>query len=181
MHRPPIKFCRECGTAVVYRVPDDGDTKERAVCVACHTIHYENPLNIVGTVPFWGDRVLLCKRNIEPRWGKWTLPAGFMELNETTLEGAARETVEEAGAQFEIQGLFSIVNVARVGQVHLFYLAELTSDQFDPGVETIKARLFLESEIPWNEIAFRTSKETLERYFADRRRGQFTTHYIDIS
>jgi ADP-ribose pyrophosphatase YjhB (NUDIX family) len=165
----------------VYRVPDDGDTKERAVCVACHTIHYENPLNVVGTVPFWGDRVLLCKRNIEPRWGKWTLPAGFMELNETTLEGAARETVEEAGAQFEMQGLFSMVNVARVGQVHLFYLAELTSDQFDPGVETIEARLFLESEIPWDEIAFRTSKETLERYFADRRRGQFTTHYIDIS
>lgn len=166
---------------MVYRIPDDGDTKERAVCVACHTIHYENPLNVVGTVPFWGDRVLLCKRNIEPRWGKWTLPAGFMELNETTLEGAARETVEEAGAQFEMQGLFSMVNVARVGQVHLFYLAELTSDRFDPGVETIEAKLFLESEIPWDEIAFRTSKETLERYFADRRRGQFNTHYIDIS
>jgi ADP-ribose pyrophosphatase YjhB (NUDIX family) len=180
MHRPPIKHCRECGTAVVYRIPDDGDTKQRAVCPACNTIHYENPLTVVGTVPYWGDRVLLCKRNIEPRWGLWTLPAGFMELHETTTEGAARETVEEAGAQFEMQGLFTLVNVARVGQVHLFYRAELTSDQFDPGHETIEARLFLESEIPWDEIAFRTTRETLERYFADRHTGQYAIHHIDV-
>jgi ADP-ribose pyrophosphatase YjhB (NUDIX family) len=165
---------------VAYRVPDDGDTKERAVCPACGTIHYENPLNVVGTVPYWGDRVLLCKRNIEPRWGLWTLPAGFMELHETTTEGAARETVEEAGAQFEMQGLFTLVNVARVGQVHLFYRAELTSDQFDPGHETIEARLFLESEIPWDEIAFHTTRATLECFFADRRSGQFSIHHIDV-
>ena len=180
MHRPPIKHCRQCGTAVVYRIPDDGDTKERAVCPACHTIHYENPLNVVGTVPVWGDKVLLCKRNIEPRFGLWTLPAGFMELHETTAEGAARETVEEAGAQFEMQGLFTLVNVARVGQVHLFYRAQLTSDQFDPGTETIEARLFLESEIPWDEIAFRTTRETLECFFADRRKGAFSIHHIDV-
>jgi ADP-ribose pyrophosphatase YjhB (NUDIX family) len=180
MHRPPIKHCRECGSAVVYRIPDDGDTKPRAVCPACHTIHYENPLNVVGTVPYWGERVLLCKRNIEPRLGLWTLPAGFMELHETTAEGAARETVEEAGAQFEMQGLFSLVNVARVGQVHLFYRARLTSDQFDPGIETMEARLFLESEIPWDTIAFRTTRETLTCFFADRRRGEFSIHHIDI-
>jgi ADP-ribose pyrophosphatase YjhB (NUDIX family) len=180
MHRPPIKHCRQCGTAVVYRIPDDGDTKERAVCPACHTIHYENPLNVVGTVPVWGDKVLLCKRNIEPRFGLWTLPAGFMELNETTSEGAARETVEEAGAQFEMQGLFTLVNVSRVGQVHLFYRAQLISDQFEPGIETIEARLFLESEIPWDEIAFRTTRETLECYFADRRKGEYSIHHIDI-
>jgi ADP-ribose pyrophosphatase YjhB (NUDIX family) len=165
---------------VVYRIPDDGDTKPRAVCPACHTIHYENPLNVVGTVPYWGERVLLCKRNIEPRLGLWTLPAGFMELHETTAEGAARETVEEAGAQFEMQGLFSLVNVARVGQVHLFYRARLTSDQFDPGIETMEARLFLESEIPWDTIAFRTTRETLTCFFADRRRGEFSIHHIDI-
>ena len=180
MHRAPIKHCRQCGSAVVYRIPDDGDTKERAVCPDCQTIHYENPLNVVGTVPFWEDRVLLCKRNIEPRFGKWTLPAGFMELHETTAEGAARETVEEAGAQFEMQDLFSLVNVSRVGQVHLFYLAQLTSDQFDPGHETIEARLFSESEIPWDEIAFRTTRETLECYFADRRKGAFSIHHIDV-
>jgi ADP-ribose pyrophosphatase YjhB (NUDIX family) len=165
---------------VVYRIPDDGDTKERAVCPACHTIHYENPLTVVGTVPYWGDKVLLCKRNIEPRRGLWTLPAGFMELHETTSEGAARETVEEAGAQFQMQDLFTLVNVARVGQVHLFYRAQLTSDQFDPGHETMEARLFLESEIPWSEIAFRTTRETLECYFADRLTGHYAIHHIDV-
>jgi ADP-ribose pyrophosphatase YjhB (NUDIX family) len=180
MLRPPIQHCKQCGTAVVYRVPDDGDTKERAVCPNCDTIHYENPLNVVGTVPHWGDKVLLCKRNIEPRFGKWTLPAGFMELNETTAEGAARETDEEAGAQFEMEGLFTLLNVARVGQVHLFYRARLLSDQFKPGTETIEAQLFSEDEIPWDEIAFRTVKETLERYFADRRAGHYGFHHIDI-
>lgn len=180
MLRNPIKHCKDCGTAVVYRIPDDGDTKARAVCTACHTVHYENPLNVVGTVPYWGDKVLLCKRNIEPRWGKWTLPAGFMELNETVAEGAARETLEEAGAQFEMEGFFSLLNVARVGQVHMFYRARLLSDQFDPGYETLEARLFSEDEIPWEEIAFRTVKATLEHYFADRRAGHFSIHAIDI-
>ena len=181
MLREPIKHCRKCGTSVVYRIPDDGDTKERAICTACTTVHYENPLNVVGTVPAWCDKVLLCKRNIEPRWGKWTLPAGFMELNETVAEGAARETVEESGAEFELEGLFSLVNVARVGQVHLFYRARLLSDRFNPGFETIEARLFAEDEIPWEEIAFRTVKETLEHYFADRRAGSFSIHAIDIN
>ena len=181
MLRSPIKHCKNCGAAVVYRVPDDGDIKHRAVCPACHTVHYENPLNVVGTVPHFGDRVLLCKRNIEPRWGKWTLPAGFMELNETLAEGAARETVEEAGAQFEMEGLFSILNVARVGQVHIFYLARLLSERFDPGFETMEARLFTEAEIPWDEIAFRTVRETLQHYFADRRTGQFSIHQVDIA
>ncbi len=181
MIRSPIKHCKNCGTAVVYRIPDDGDTKHRAVCPNCHTVHYENPLNVVGTVPHLGDRVLLCKRNIEPRFGKWTLPAGFMELDETLAQGAARETVEEAGAEFEMEGLFSILNVARVGQVHVFYLARLLSDQFDPGAETIETQLFLEADIPWGEIAFRTVKETLEHYFADRRSGQFSIHTVDIT
>ena len=180
MLRNPIKHCKDCGTAVVYRIPDDGDTKARAVCTACHTVHYENPLNVVGTVPYWGDKVLLCKRNIEPRRGKWTLPAGFMELNETVAEGAARETLEEAGAQFEMEGFFSLLNVARVGQVHMFYRARLLSDQFDPGYETLEARLFSEAEIPWEEIAFRTVKATLEHYFADRRAGHFSIHAVDI-
>ena len=181
MFRSPIKHCRHCGTAVVYRLPDDGDTKQRAVCPACHTVHYENPLNVVGTVPYFGTRVLLCKRNIEPRWGKWTLPAGFMELNETTAEGALRETDEEAGASIELEGLFTVMNVARVGQVHLFYRARLLNDQFAPGHETIEARLFEEAEIPWDEIAFRTVRETLEQYFADRRSGHFGIHSIDIA
>ncbi len=180
IYRTPIKHCKNCGTAVVYRQPDDGDTKNRAVCPACNTVHYENPLNVVGTVPFWGDKVLLCKRNIEPRKGKWTLPAGFMELDETTAEGAARETVEEAGAQFEMQSLFSVLSVPKVGQVHLFYRAKLTSDRFDPGYETQEATLFTEAEIPWDEIAFRTVKVTLERFFADSALGTYSVHQVDI-
>jgi ADP-ribose pyrophosphatase YjhB (NUDIX family) len=180
LHRQLIQHCKSCGSAVTYRLPDDGDTRERAVCNACQTIHYENPLNVVGTVAVWGNQVLLCKRNIEPRLGKWTLPAGFMELNETVAEGAARETVEEAGAQFEMQELFALMNVTRVGQVHFFYRAQLTSDKFDPGHETQEARLFAEHEIPWDEIAFRTVKETLQHYFADAKRGKFELHQVDI-
>ena len=180
MLRAPIKHCRNCGTAVVYRVPDDGDTHERAVCPSCDTIHYENPLNVVGTIPYWGEKVLLCKRNIEPAWGKWTLPAGFMELNETAAEGAARETDEEAGAQIEMEGLQAVLSVPRVGQVHLYYRARLLSDQFNPGPETIETQLCTESEIPWEEIAFKTVAETLRCFFEDRRRGAFEVHNIDL-
>jgi len=164
----------------VLRVPDDGDTRQRAVCPQCNTIHYENPLNVVGTIPVLGEAVLLCKRNIEPRKGKRTLPAGFMELGETLGEGAARETTEEAGAQFEMQGLFTVLNVARVGQVHFFFRAQLTSDQFAPGHETMEARLFAEHEIPWDDLAFRTVKETLRAFFADRQSGEFGMHQIDV-
>jgi ADP-ribose pyrophosphatase YjhB (NUDIX family) len=171
MIQTTIKHCKNCGSAVVQRVPDDGDTKERAVCPACHTVHYVNPLNVVGTVPYFGDKVLLCKRNIEPRWGKWTLPAGFLELGETLEQGAARETVEEAGAEFEMEELFSILNVTRVGQVHFFYRARLTHDRFDPGYESLEARLFSEAEIPWDELAFHTVKQTLKMYFQDRAAG----------
>ena len=184
MFRTPAKHCRNCGAAVELRLPDDGDTRRRAVCPTCLTVHYDNPLNVVGTVPVWGDEgqyVLLCKRNIEPRWGKWTLPAGFMELGETTAQGAARETHEEAGAQFEMGALFTLMSVPRVGQVHLYYHARLLSDRFNPGHETIEARLFTEAEIPWDEIAFRTVRETLEHHFIDRRQGRFGFHAFDIA
>lgn len=192
MLTPPLKHCRACGTAVVYRLPDDGDTKQRGVCPACATVHYQNPLNVVGTVPIWDQgnsesdddadcKVLLCKRNIEPRKGKWTLPAGFMELGETSAEGAARETLEEAGAKFEMQELFTLINVVRVGQVHFFYRAKLLSTVFDPGHETMEARLFAEGDIPWDEIAFKTVAETLKLYFADRKAGRFSFHATDIN
>ena len=178
--RSPIRHCKNCGTAVLYRLPDDGDTKPRAVCPACHTVHYENPLLVVGTVPYLDNRVLLCKRNIEPRKGYWTLPAGFMELNETAAAGAARETDEEAGAAITLGPLFSLISVVQVGQVHLFYLARLEGEQFNPGHETMEARLFAEQDIPWDDLAFRTVRETLTHYFADLRAGQFGFHPLDI-
>ena len=177
--RARIKHCRACGTRVAYVVPAD-DNRERAVCPACATVHYENPLNVVGTLPTWGEQVLLCKRAIEPRHGLWTLPAGFLELGETTAEGALRETDEEAGAQIELGSLFTLLNVVRVGQLHLFYLAAMTSPALNPGSETLEARLFREDEIPWDEIAFRTVRETLRFFFDDRRRGRFGLHCADI-
>lgn len=174
-----IKHCRECGEPVEYRIPED-DNRERATCPACATIHYENPLNVVGTLPVWQDRVLLCRRNIEPRRGLWTLPAGFMELGETTAEGALRETSEEAGARIELLPLYTVLNVVAAGQVHFFYRASLLDTTFDPGPETSEVGLFAEHEIPWDELAFRTVRATLEHYFADRRRGGYGLHCEDI-
>lgn len=179
----PLKFCPSCGTAVAYRIPAD-DNRERAVCPGCGTVHYQNPLNVVGTLPVWeaDGRVLLCRRAIEPRHGLWTLPAGFMELGETTAAGALRETQEEAGADIELGPLYTLLNVVRVGQVHLFYRARLRSPVFDPGPESLEARLFAEDEIPWEEIAFKTTRETLRAFFDDRRAGRpFALREIDIA
>ena len=179
LHRPRIRHCRACGQAVTYRVPAD-DNRERAVCDTCSHIDYENPLNVVGTVPVWGEQVLLCRRAIEPRHGFWTLPAGFMELGETTEAGALRETHEEAGAKITLEGLFTLLNVTRVGQVHLYYRARMLDDSLDPGPETLEARLFHEHEIPWDHLAFRTVKLTLEHFFADRRAGAFGMHAGEV-
>ncbi|MEK8048229.1 NUDIX hydrolase [Ideonella margarita] len=175
-----IKHCRACGAPTVYTTPAD-DNRERAVCTACNTIHYENPLNVVGTVPVWQDQVLLCRRAIEPRHGFWTLPAGFMELGESVAEGALRETREEAGANIEMGSLFTMLNVVRVGQVHFFYRARMLDTELDPGPETLEARLFREDEIPWDELAFRTVRETLRLHFAERHQLQSTVHVVDIA
>ena len=175
-----ILHCKACGGAVRYEVPAD-DNRERAVCTLCKTIHYENPINVVGTVPVWGDQVLLCRRNIEPRYGLWTLPAGFLEIGETSAEGAIRETVEEAGARIELLDLFTVLNVVRVAQLHPYYRARLHDTDFAPGPETIEAQLFREDQIPWDELAFRTVRETLKCFFDDRRKGQYGVHCADIT
>ena len=174
-----IDHCARCGTRVEQRIPQD-DNRERAVCPSCSHVHYINPLNVVGTLPVWEDKVLLCRRNIEPRKGLWTLPAGFMEMCETTEEGACRETDVEAGARIELLGLYSILNVVPAGQVHFFYRARLLDTHFQPGPETIEARLFGEADIPWDELAFKTVRMTLERFFADRHTGQFGMLCADI-
>lgn len=175
-----IKHCRLCGAASEYRMPS-GDNRLRATCTVCGDIQYENPLCVVGTIPVWGDQVLLCRRNIEPRYGLWTLPAGFLELGESTAEGALRETVEEAGARIDMQGLYTFLNVMRVGQVHLFYRARMLDTHLAPGPETIEARLFNEADVPWGELAFRTVRQTLQHFFQDRTRGSgFPVHVGDI-
>ena len=175
-----IQHCRVCGGATRYRTPPE-DNRERAICEVCGEVHYENPINVVGTLPVWGDQVLLCRRNIEPRYGLWTLPAGFMEHGETTGEGALRETVEEAGANVELLGLYAVLDVVRAGQVHLFYRARMIDSSLAPGPETIEARLFREDEVPWDQIAFRTVRDTLRHYFADRQRGVFPVHQGSVA
>ncbi|MFZ9315128.1 MAG: NUDIX domain-containing protein [Burkholderiaceae bacterium] len=152
------------------------DNRLRDVCTSCGLVHYENPKMVLGTLPVWEGRVLLCRRAIEPRYGLWTLPAGFMELGESTEEGALRETQEEAGAQVQLGPLFSVFDVVQANQVHLFFLADMVSPALDPGPETLEARLFEEDEVPWDTLAFRSVRGTLARYFADRRAGRFGVH-----
>lgn len=181
----PMNFCSDCGQPVSLKIPDD-DTRLRHVCSHCGTIHYQNPKMVVGSIPLWRDdeRVLLCRRAIEPRHGYWTLPAGFMENSETTEEAAARETMEEAGARIELKGLFSLMNVPHVHQVHLFYRAHLLDLDFSAGVESLEVKLFREDEIPWDDIAFPTVSQTLRLFFDDlkaHRSGQpFGVHSRDI-
>ncbi|MBB5399574.1 ADP-ribose pyrophosphatase YjhB (NUDIX family) [Paraburkholderia atlantica] len=174
-----MKFCSVCGHGVSLSIPP-GDNRERFVCSSCGTVHYQNPRNVVGTVPVWDDKVLLCRRAIEPRYGYWTLPAGFMEMGETTAEAASRETLEEAGARVEVQNLFSLLNVPHVHQVHLFYMARLLDLDIAAGEESLEVKLFEEHEIPWDEIAFPTVGQTLRFFFADRAAGSFGLHTGDI-
>jgi len=174
-----MNFCSNCGAKVVLRVPP-GDSLPRHVCDACATIHYRNPLMVVGTLPEWGDRILLCRRAIEPRLGFWTLPAGFMELGETTAQAALRETLEEARARVELGEVFSLLSVPHVNQVHLFYRARLVKEEFAAGEETLEARLFSENEVPWEKVAFRTVSTTLRHFFADRKEGKFRMHAGEI-
>ena len=140
-----------------------------------------NPIKVVGTVPVWGEQVLLCRRAIEPRHGLWTLPAGFLELGETSRAGALRETDEEAGARIELLPLYTVLDVVRAGQIHLFYRARMLDITLAPGPETLEARLFHEHEIPWDQLAFRTVRRTLEHFFEDRRSGSFSLHEGEIS
>ena len=174
-----MKFCANCGAKVVRRVPP-GDTLERWLCDECGEIHYQNPKMVVGTIPEYEGKLLLCRRAIEPRYGYWTLPAGFMEMGETTAEAASRETLEEAGARVEVQNLFSLLNVPHVHQVHLFYMARLLDLDIAAGEESLEVKLFEEHEIPWDEIAFPTVGQTLRFFFADRAAGSFGLHTGDI-
>ena len=167
-----MKFCTSCGNSVVLRIPE-GDDRERFVCTACELIHYSNPRIIVGCVPVYEERVLLCRRAIEPRRNRWTLPAGFRENGETTPEGAARETWEEARARVSNLELYRVFDVPYISQVYMFYRCELEGGAFGVGPESLETALYREEEIPWSEIAFPVVKQTLEEYFADVREGRF--------
>ena len=165
-----MNFCSRCSAQTNLIVPPN-DNRLRQVCSQCGEIHYENPKLVVGTVAFYNEKILLCRRAIEPRRGKWTLPAGFMELNETTQEGALRETLEEAGATVRPLKLMAVYDVVTANQVHLFYLAEMISENLDPGEESLDAQLFREEDIPWSDIAFRSVEAALRHFLLDRQRG----------
>jgi ADP-ribose pyrophosphatase YjhB (NUDIX family) len=170
-----IKFCSACGSGrIALRVPD-GDNLPRYVCGACGAIHYQNPKVVVGCLPEWEDRVLLCRRAIEPRRGLWTLPAGFLENGETVAAGAVRETLEEASARVELGELYTMISLPQISQIYMMFRARLMDLDFGPGPESLEVRLFREDEIPWEEMAFRTIGRTLRNYFLDRKLGAFPT------
>jgi ADP-ribose pyrophosphatase YjhB (NUDIX family) len=170
-----MKFCSECGAPVERRIPP-GDSLPRYVCVACSSIHYQNPKMVVGCIAEWEDRILLCRRAIEPRHGYWTVPAGFMENGETTAQGAVRETLEEANARIEIGPLYSLYNIPHINQVYMLFRGRLLDLDFSSGAETLEVGLFAEHEIPWDDLAFLVVRNTLTQYYLDRRGGEYRFH-----
>lgn len=175
----PMKFCAYCGARLERRTPP-GDQRMRDVCTACHTVHYQNPKVVAGCVPEWDGRILLCRRAIEPRRGFWTLPAGFMENDETMAEAAVRETLEEASAGIEIDALYALFNLPHINQVYVMFRGRLRQASFGPGDESLEVALFEEPEIPWGDLAFPVVRETLRLYFADRMRGTFGMYTGDL-
>ncbi len=176
-----MKFCSECGSAEVVRRIPAGDTHIRHVCEGCGTIHYQNPKIVVGCIPHWQGKILLCRRSIEPRYGYWTLPAGFMETGESTQQAAAREAWEEAQAVVEDLTLYAIYSLTHISQVYLMFRAELREGKTSAGAESLEVGLFAEEDIPWRELAFPVVDETLKRYFEERRSGRYNLHMGDIS
>jgi len=174
-----IRYCNSCGAEVTHRIPE-GDTLSRAVCDACGLIHYQNPKLVVGCVPVHGERILICKRAIEPRYGLWTLPAGFMENDESAAEGAAREALEEANARVEIEDLYTVYSIPHISQVYMMFRARLLDTEVSPGAESLEVKLVTEAQVPWDELAFAMVKRTLRHFFEDRRNGGFVTRFGDI-
>jgi ADP-ribose pyrophosphatase YjhB (NUDIX family) len=174
-----VKYCSACGEKVALIVPE-GDNRQRYVCQVCEAIHYQNPNVVTGCIAQWQDKILLCKRAIEPRYGLWTLPAGFMENGESNIEGAARETFEEANARLENMQLYCVFSVVHINQIYIMYIGDLVDGEASAGSESLEVALFDESEIPWSQIAFRVISENLRLYFEDKKKGKFKIHYADI-
>ena len=173
------RFCSYCGTATEMRVPE-GEHQLRRVCPNCGAVHYENPLVVVGCVPEYQGRILLCRRAIEPRRGYWTLPAGFMENGETLEAGAARECHEEALASVDILSLLAVISIPDAHQVHVFFRARLRDGQFGAGVESLEVRLADAADIPWADIAFPSTQYALQRYLEDRAAGSHEVHLTTL-
>ncbi len=174
-----MNFCSTCASPVVQRVPPDDD-RLRHVCDSCGAIHYQNPKIIAGCIPVWEDKILLCQRAIEPRRGLWTVPAGFMENGETTAEGAARETHEEATAHVEIERLHCYLDIPRINQVYVIFIGRLLAPDYAPGTESLVTELRTEAQIPWGNLAFPSIAFALEKYYEDQRDGNVAVHMRSI-
>ena len=180
MSLPPINFCSQCGTSVEQKIPQ-GEDRLRAVCPACHTIHYQNPKIVAGCIPEWEGQILLCRRAIEPRVGFWTFPAGFMEMGESTEEAAARETLEEAKADVRITALYAVYSLEHVDQVYTIYRGKLRQREFGAGEESLEVQLISLDDIPWDHLAFPVIHEALTRYVSDRHQESFGVHFGSIA
>jgi ADP-ribose pyrophosphatase YjhB (NUDIX family) len=174
-----LNFCSNCGSPVESKIPE-GDHLPRFVCTSCNMVHYKNPLLVLGCVPEWQKKILLCRRAIEPRRGFWTVPAGFMENGETMQQAAARECYEEALATVEVGTLLAVVNVTRANQVHVMFRARLLEPKFAPGPESLEVALYDETDVPWSELAFASGEFALRQYFADRSAGQDEHHFTEL-
>ncbi len=175
-----MKFCSSCGSAEILLTIPDGDNRPRFVCQSCDEIFYHNPKIVAGCIAEWQGKILMCKRAIEPRYGKWTLPAGFMENEETMHDAAARETHEEATAEVSSLTLYTMYNLPHINQVYAIFKGELVNGRASPGDESLEVALMGEKDIPWQEIAFPVIKESLELYFKDKRNNCFSLHYGDM-
>lgn len=167
-----MNFCSHCGQPVVLSVPDHDD-RPRHVCPSCNTVHYQNPKMVVGCIPLWQDRILMCRRDIDPRRGYWTLPAGFLENDETTMEGARRETFEETGAQVVDLVPYVMIDIPHIHQIYLMFRSRLSAPDFHTTRESSEVCLMEETDIPWEDIAFKVIHQTLRHFFRDRSTGRF--------
>lgn len=174
-----MKFCSDCGSKVSHKVPQ-GDNLPRFICTVCEMIHYQNPKIVAGAVLEYDGRILMCKRAIEPRYGYWTVPAGFMENKETVSQAAARETYEEARAIPSRLDLYGVYNLTHVNQVYIMFQGSLEKPEFGPGPESLEVELMEEQDIPWDDMAFRVVSMTLKRYFMDKRQGRFYPFTDDV-
>ncbi len=170
--RCAMNFCPNCGGKVNHQIPE-GDDRPRHVCSACGAIHYQNPKLVVGVIPEWEGRILLCRRAIAPREGLWTLPAGYLENGETAADGARRETWEEARARVDALTPYALFDLTFVNQLYLIFRGAMVSEACNPGDESLAVGFFTEAEIPWDAIAFKVIEETLRRYFRDCTGGAF--------
>lgn len=175
-----MKYCSQCGGPLAYRTPP-GDDRPRHICEKCHTVHYQNPKVVVGCIPVWEEKILLCRRAIEPGLGKWTLPAGYLESGETADQGAVRETFEEAGAAVEIVQPYALFSLTFADHIYFIFYARMLDSHFHPGEESLSVKLFSEAEVPWDELAFKVVKEILRHFFRDLSKNKLAFHVGEIT